>query len=85
MVTTKSDQYRKREYIVIKHGQSYYYARLHKDDADTYVIMANCSQKEAKEIAHKANMQSNFNKEVDEQWQERPEGIVTVADGTKTP
>lgn len=61
MERSTEDTGRKREYIVVKHGQQYYYARASKQDPDQYDIMASCTQKEAKQIVERANETSTFN------------------------
>ena len=63
MVTIKGVPRRQREYILIKHGQSYYYARTNVDDPDKYLIMANVGEKEGREIIKQANSQSTWGKD----------------------
>lgn len=65
MEPTEASKHRKREYVVIKHGQSYYYARASRQNPDMYVILAACSQVEAKEIVGKANHGSDMNDAID--------------------
>lgn len=65
MVAAKGLPHRRREYIIIKHGTSFYYARAHNADPDTYVIMAKVGEKEGREIVNKANSQSQMNRDID--------------------
>lgn len=62
------NKYIKPEYVIIKFNQSYYYARLMASDLDTYQIMVPCSEKEAREIAMKANATSAWNKDAEVAW-----------------
>ncbi len=64
MVATEKDRHRKREYILVKHGQTHMYARLMTDNR--YQVMAVVGEKEGRDIVDKANAVSEFNKEVDE-------------------
>lgn len=65
MVAIEGLQHRKREFIIVKHGQDFYYARADRKDPDTYKIMVKVGEGEGREIVKKANASSDFNKEVD--------------------
>lgn len=55
MVTTESVPRGEREYILVKHGQEYWYARKATSDVDTYIIMTRVGQQEGKDIVTAAN------------------------------
>lgn len=59
-------KHRKREYIVVKHGQQYYYARADRQKPDRYNIMVPCTEREATAIVEKANASSEFNAAIDQ-------------------
>lgn len=63
MVAVKGVRRGQREYALIKHGQSYYYARAYADDPDKYVIMTNVSEKEGREIVNRSNEASTWGKD----------------------
>lgn len=65
MEPTEASKHRKREYVVIKYGRSYYYARASRQNPDMYVIMIACTNAEAQEIVDKANAQSDMNNAID--------------------
>ena len=63
MVAAKGVRRRQREYALIKHGQSYYYARAYEKDPDMYVIMTNVSENEGREIIKRSNETSTWGKD----------------------
>ena len=65
MVAAQTDPSRKREYVIVRHGTTFYYARASREDDDTYVIMTDVQQKEGKEIIAKANATSNYQEFLD--------------------
>lgn len=66
MEPNEASRHRKREYVVVKHGQAYYYARASRQDPDMYVIMAKVSHGEGKEIVEKSNRASDMNHAIDQ-------------------
>lgn len=60
MVTTESNQDRKREYILVRNGQQFYYARASRTDPDMYTVMANVGEQEGRMIIEKANASSEW-------------------------
>lgn len=66
MESVEASRHRKREFVVIKHGSSFYYARASRQDPDMYVVMTKVSQGEGKEIVARANEQSDMNRAIDD-------------------
>ena len=67
MVRYEKDRDRKREYIIVKYRQQYYYARASRENDDQYDIMAVVDQKEGRMIVDRANETSNYKEFLNEQ------------------
>lgn len=60
MVATESSAGRKREYVIVRYGTQFYYARANREDDDRYDIMTPVDYNEGKMIIDKANQTSNY-------------------------
>lgn len=65
MEPTETSRHRKREYVIIRHAQKYYYARANRNKPDQYDIMAAVEEKEGRGIIERANETSDFNRAID--------------------
>lgn len=65
MESAKERGYRKREYILVKHGLKYYYARADRERPELYHIMVNVGEREGMHIIEKANATSEYNEQMD--------------------
>lgn len=65
----------KREYILVRKGTEYYYARKHSSDPDMYVVQSSVSQVEGKDIVNRANAGSDYNKQQEEQLHAKSEPV----------
>ena len=53
----------KKEYVLVKKGSEYFYARLNLADTDLYLVLTSVTENEGRDIIRRANGQSEFTQE----------------------